>query len=94
MKLQPLLPSLLFTGAVAVLVGMPANADVPSPTLTKSQQEKVAALQGQLVQEISYLLGCTARLLSLTPPSAIASDLKQPPVQNDEIKLNPLPAND
>lgn len=32
-----------------------------------SQQEMAAALQGQLVQEISYLLGCAARLLSLTP---------------------------
>ena len=32
-----------------------------------SQQEMAAALQGQLVQEISYLLGCAAHLLSLTP---------------------------
>ena len=32
MKLQPLLPSLLFTGTVAVLVGMPANADVVKVT--------------------------------------------------------------
>jgi hypothetical protein len=32
-----------------------------------SQQEMAAALLGQLVQEISYLLGCAAHLLSLTP---------------------------
>ena len=32
MKLQPLLPSLLFTGAVAVLVTTPANADVVKVT--------------------------------------------------------------
>ncbi|HEY9651646.1 MAG TPA: TonB-dependent receptor plug domain-containing protein, partial [Coleofasciculaceae cyanobacterium] len=32
MKLQPLLPSLLFTGAVAVLVGTPAKADVVQVT--------------------------------------------------------------
>jgi hypothetical protein len=32
-----------------------------------SQQEMAVALQGQLVQEISYLLGCAAHLLSLTP---------------------------
>ena len=32
MKLQPLLPSLLFTGAVAVLVATPANADVVKVT--------------------------------------------------------------
>lgn len=32
-----------------------------------SQQEMAAALLGQLVQEISYLLGCAAHLLTLTP---------------------------
>jgi hypothetical protein len=32
-----------------------------------SQQKITAALLGQLVQEISYLLGCAAHLLSLTP---------------------------
>ncbi|HEY9653246.1 MAG TPA: hypothetical protein V6C95_21485, partial [Coleofasciculaceae cyanobacterium] len=32
-----------------------------------SPQEMTAALQGQLVQEMSYLLGCAAHLLSLTP---------------------------
>ena len=32
-----------------------------------SQQEMAAALQGQLVPEISCLLGCAAHLLSLTP---------------------------
>lgn len=32
-----------------------------------SPQKMTAALQGQLVQEMSYLLGCAAHLLSLTP---------------------------
>lgn len=32
-----------------------------------SRQKMTAALQGQLVQEMSYLLGCAAHLLSLTP---------------------------
>lgn len=32
-----------------------------------SPQKMTAALQGQLVQEMSYLLGCAAHLLTLTP---------------------------